>query len=180
MKNEKDLLRGILSAMLALFMILVAPVESMAQTAASRNKLLEGGTQMVIRINDGFDPANKTEAGTINAVVETDVYSADGTQVLVKAGTPAYIEYTAEPNGTWGKEGKLCLTSAFTKTIDNKQVPLRLGSCKNGGSKLGGVIVLSVLFFPIGLLSGLMKGSMPKIAKGSTFNASVMQDVVVN
>ncbi|MDE5996792.1 MAG: hypothetical protein K2G77_01120, partial [Muribaculaceae bacterium] len=158
----------------------VAPIESIAQTAASRNRLLEGGTQMVIRINDGFNSADKTEAGIINAIVDTDVYSADGTQVLVKAGTPAFIEYAAEQNGAWGKAGKLCLTSAYTKTIDNKQVPLRLGSCKNGGSRLGGVIVLSVIFFPIGLISGLMKGTMPKISQGATFNASVMQDIMVD
>ena len=71
------------------------------------------------------------------------------------------------------------MTNATTKTIDNKRVSLRLNSCKNGGSKLGGVIVLSVLFFPIGLLFGFMKGSMPKIQQGTTFNTSVMQDVQV-
>ena len=50
---------------------------------------------------------------------------------------------------------------------------------KMGGSKLGGVIVLSVLLFPLGLISGCMKGSMPKIQEGTTFNASVMQDISV-
>ena len=107
------------------------------------------------------------------------MYSADGTKVLIKAGTPAFIEFSADPNGTWGKAGKICLTHATTKTIDNKRVSLRLSSCKNGGSKLGGVIALSVLFFPLGLISGCMKGSMPKIPAGTTFNASVMQDITV-
>ena len=63
----------------------------------------------------------------------TDVYSADGTRVLIKAGTPAFIEFTAERNGSWGKAGKICLTHATTKTVDNKRVSLRLSSCKNGG-----------------------------------------------
>ncbi|MDE6488977.1 MAG: hypothetical protein K2L46_06825, partial [Paramuribaculum sp.] len=97
----------------------------------------------------------------------------------IKAGTPALIEYSSEPNGSWGKAGKICLTHATTKTIDNKRISLRLNSCKNGGGKLGGVIALSVLFFPIGLISGCMKGSMPKIEQGSTFHASTMQDIVV-
>ncbi|MDE6684262.1 MAG: hypothetical protein K2J94_03675, partial [Duncaniella sp.] len=66
-----------------------------------------------------------------------------------------------------------------TKTIDNKRVSLRLSNCQKGGSKIGGVITLSVIFFPIGLFSGFMKGSMPKIPNGTIFNASVMQDVTV-
>lgn len=180
MRNEKELLRSMQSAILAMFLILSAPIESLAQTAASKNYLLENGTQMLISVNEGFNPANMTEAGTISAIVKTDVYSADGTQVLIKAGTPAFIEYTAEPNGSWGKAGKLCLISAYTKTVDNRQVPLRLGSCKNGGSRLGGVIALSVIFFPIGLISGCMKGSMPKIAQGTTYNAFVMQDIMAD
>lgn len=134
---------------------------------------------MVLRINENFKVANKAESGSINSIVETDVYSADGTKVLIKAGTPAFIEFTAEPNGSCGKAGKICLTNAYTKTIDSKRVSLRLSSCKNGGSNLGGVIALSVIFFPLGLISLCMKGSMPKIPQGTTFNATVMQDIVV-
>ena len=95
-----------------------------------------------------------------------------------------YCTTTNKTTSTWkksngGKAGKICLTHATTNTIDNKRVSLRLSSCKNGSSKLGGVIILSVLFFPIGLISGCMKGSMPKIQQGTTLNASTMQDVMV-
>lgn len=165
--------------MLILTLVFYSPFEAMAKSSNSRGNLLENGTQMVLRVNENFKADNKADTGTINSIVETDIYSADGTKVLIKAGTPAYIEFTAEPNGSWGKAGKICLTHATTKTIDNKRVSLRLSSCKNGGSKLGGVIVLSVLLFPLGLISGCMKGSMPKIPEGTTFNASVMQDVTV-
>lgn len=171
--------KSTISSVLIVALISCFPLESVAQSAANRSKLLENGTQLVLRINETFKANNTTDTGTISSIVETDVYSADGAQVLIKAGTPAFIEFTADPNGSWGKAGKICLTHATTKTIDNKRVSLRLSSCKNGSSKLGGVIILSVLFFPIGLISGCMKGSMPKIQQGTTLNASTMQDVMI-
>lgn len=172
-------MKCIISSVLAAVLVFGQPLESVAQTAVSRSNLLEMGTPLVLRVTEYFKLDNRTESGYINSIVETDVYSSDGTQVLIKAGTPALIEYSSEPNGTWGKAGKICLTHATTKTIDNKRISLRLNNCKNGGGKLGGVIALSVLFFPIGLISGCMKGSMPKIEQGSTFHASTIQDVVV-
>lgn len=179
MKKEKELRRRIVSCVLIVALMFCSPFETLSQSSNGVGNVLENGTQMVLRVNENFEADNKADTGTINSIVETDVYSADGTKVLIKAGTPAYIEFTIEPNGSWGKAGRICLTHATTKTIDNKQVALRLSSCKNGSSKLGGVIVLSVLLFPIGLISGCMKGSMPKIQEGTTFNASVMQDLTV-
>lgn len=179
MKKENELWRSIVSCVLIMALMFCSPFEALAQSTTGRGNVLENGTQMVLRVNENFKADNKADTGTINAIVETDVYSADGTRVLIKAGTPAFIEFSADPNGSWGKAGKICLTHATTKTIDNKRVSLRLSSCKNGGSRLGGVIVLSVLLFPLGLISGCMKGTMPKIPAGTTFNASVMQDVTI-
>ena len=179
MKKENDLWRSLVSCMLIVALMFCAPFESLAQSTGKGNNVLENGTRLVLRVNEPFKADNKADTATISSIVETDVYSADGSRVLIKAGTPANIECSIEPYGSWGKAGKVCLTHATTKTIDNKRVTLRLSSCKNGGGKLGGVIVLSVLLFPLGLISGCMKGSMPKIQDGATFNASVMQDVTV-
>lgn len=179
MKKKKELLNSAVSCVLIMALLICAPLEGLAQSSNTRSNVLENGTQLVLRVNETFKADSKGESGTINSIVETDVYSADGSRVLIKAGTPAWIDFTTEANGAWGKAGKICLASASTKTIDNKRVSLRISSCKNGGSKLGGVIVLSVLFFPLGLISGCMKGSMPKITQGTTFNAAVIQDIVV-
>lgn len=177
--EKHDLWKKVVSCALIMALMFCSPFEAVAQNAQSRSNVLENGTQMVLRVSENFKADNKADSGVINSVVENDVYSADGTRVLIKAGTPAYIEFSAESNGAWGKAGKVCFTHATTKTIDNKNVTLRLSNCKKGGSKLGGVIVLSVLLFPLGLISGCMKGSMPKIQEGTTFNASVSQDVTV-
>lgn len=171
--------KSTVSGVLIAILMFCQPLESVAQTV-NRSKLLENGTQLVLRVNEAFNVDNKADTGTISSIVETDVYSSDGSQVLIKAGTPAFIEFSAEPNDSWGKAGRICLTHATTKTVDNKRVSPRLSSCKKGGSKLGGVIVLSVLLFPLGLISGCMKGSMPKIQQGTTFSAYTMQDVMVD
>lgn len=179
MKTKKELLNSIVSCVLSVTLLICVPIEGMAQSLSTQSNLLENGTNLVLRVNEDFKADDKAEAGTINSIVETDVYSADGSKVLIKAGTPAFIDFSSEPNGTCGKAGKICLTNAYTKTIDDKRVSLRLSSCKTGGSKLGGVIALSVIFFPLGLISLCMKGSMPKLPQGTTFNATVMQDIVV-
>lgn len=179
MKKEIEFWKSLVSGVLIVTIMFCSPFEAMAQTSSNRSNVLENGTQLVLRIDEDFQADNKADTGTIHSIVESDVYSADGSRVLIKAGTPAYIDFNAESNGSWGKAGKICLTHATTKAIDNKRIQLRLSSCKNGGSKLGGVIVLSVLLFPIGLISGCMKGSMPKLQQGTTFNASVMQDITI-
>ena len=180
MKTVIEIGKSFLSAVLIVSIFFCLPLESLAQTPTNRSNLLDSGSQLVLSVNEDFKADNKADTGTINAVVQSDVYSADGSRILIKSGTPAFIEFTVDSNGAWGKAGKVCLTNAYTKAVDNKKVSLRLSSCKNGGSKLGGVIVLSVLFFPLGLLSGFMKGSMPKLQRGTTFNASVMQDILID
>lgn len=133
MKKENELWKSIVSCVLIWALMLCSPFEALAQSSNGGGNVLESGTQMVLRINENFKADNKADTGTISSIVETDVYSADGTRVLIKAGTPAFIEFTAERNGSWGKAGKICLTHATTKTVDNKRVSLRLSSCKNGG-----------------------------------------------
>lgn len=176
---NKKILQGTISLILALAMLFVSPIESLAQ-AANRSNILENGTGVVLRLNETFKANNKADTGVILATVTDDVYSADGSRILIAAGTPAQIEFNAEKNGSCGKAGQICLTHATTKTIDNKRVSLRLSSCKKGGSTLGGVIALSVLFFPLGLISLCMKGSMPKLEQGTIFNSTVNQDIVVD
>ena len=179
MKSELSLWKRLTSAVLALTLLLAIPVQSFAQGAVNRANLLENGAPVVLSVSENFKTGDATDNGLIPAKVVSDVYSADGTRELISAGTTAMIEYNLDQNGAWGKAGKICLTNATTKAVDNKTIPLRLNSCKKGGGKIGGVIALSILFFPIGLFSGFIKGSMPKIQQGTTLNTTITQDVVI-
>ena len=104
MEKHFDFFKSVVSCVLVISLMVCAPVESLAQSANNRGNLLESGEQLVLRVNELFKSDSKAESGTINAIVDNDVYSADGTRVLIKAGTPAFIEFSAEPNGSWGKE----------------------------------------------------------------------------
>lgn len=177
--KKNGLMEGIVSGMLILALVLCPALESFAQSSVDRSNLLENGMETILRVDEYFKPDSNTNSGVIRAVVDSDVYSADGSKVLIKGGTPATIEYSAELNSSWGKAGKVCLNHAYTRTVDNKRVALRLGSCRNGDSNLAPVVILSVIFFPIGLISGLIKGTKPEITQGSTFTATVMQDMQV-
>lgn len=130
MKNEIKLWKKIVACVLATVMLTYAPVEALARSGYNRSNILEGGTQMILRVDDDSDFSEKTESGVIYSHVETDVYSSDGMRVLIEAGTPACIEYTLEPNRSWGQAGRVCLTHATIRTVDNKHIPLRMGSCR--------------------------------------------------
>lgn len=178
MKKQIEIRKCIVSCLLIFTMLMYCPFSAIAEAQSNGSYMLESGSPVVLRVTETANFSTKADNGTIPAVVENDVYSADGTRILVKAGSPATVEFDSESNGSWGKAGKVCMTSAYTRTIDNKRVMLRLSNCKTGGSKIGGVIALSVLLFPFGLISGCMKGSMPKIPSGTIFNASTTQDIL--
>lgn len=178
MKKEFNPWKCLISSLLILTLMLAYPTQAIAQSI-NRSNVLDYGAPVVLTVSENVKMSNSAENGVINATVANDVYSADGTRVLISAGTLATVEYSLDPNGDWGKAGKVCMTNAFTKTVDNKRVSLRLSNCKKGGGRLGGVIALSVIFFPIGLLSGLMKGSNPEIKQGTLLNTTVSQEVTV-
>ncbi|MBD5234188.1 MAG: hypothetical protein HDS65_08440 [Bacteroidales bacterium] len=178
MKTEISPWKCLVSFSLILALMFAYPAQAVAQSN-NRSNVLDYGAPVVLSISETVKMNNSAENGLINATVNSDVYSADGSRVLIKAGTPATVDYSLEQSGSWGKAGRVCMTNATTKTIDNKRVSLRLSTCEKGGSRIGGVIVLSVLFFPIGLLSGLMKGSNPQIEQGTVLNTTVSQEIVV-
>ncbi|MDD7653306.1 MAG: hypothetical protein SPJ37_00225 [Sodaliphilus sp.] len=175
--KKNNLFLSLVSSVMIVAMLICSPLQAMAQTSANRANLLQAGSPVVLSVEELYN--GSSEQGSINAVVKSDVYSADGSQVLIKAGTSATINYNAEPNGAWGKAGKIYLTSASTRTTNGQLIALKLNDTKKGGGKIGGVVAISVLFFPLGLLSGFMKGGMPKIQPGTTFTGKTTQDIVV-
>ena len=175
--KKNNLFLSLVSSVMIVAMLICSPLQAMAQTSANRANLLQAESPVVLSVEELYN--SSSEQGSINAVVKSDVYSADGSQVLIKAGTSATINYNAEPNGAWGKAGKIYLTSASTRTTNGQLIALKLNDTKKGGGKIGGVVAISVLFFPLGLLSGFMKGGMPKIQPGTTFTGKTTQDIVV-
>lgn len=116
----------------------------------------------------------------LKAIVSEDVLSGDREHTLIKEGTPVEIYYNVEKNGSFGKSGKVNLTHASTNTIDGNRVFLNINMQKSGQSYTGFCIAVSVATFPIGLLTGFIKGDTPTIKEGTLFSAYVAQDYKVN
>lgn len=143
------------------------PADAWVQTENSLRQILQTNTPVKIRLTESLNINNNIpDKGFIQGEVDSDVYSEDSNIMLIKKGTPVYVNYQIESNSSWGKPGKICLIQAKTKTLDNKKVSLQLSNCMRGESNNAAVIVLSIVFFPLGLLSGLIKGTMPIIEKG--------------
>lgn len=176
---DSSLYNRIVSYFVIIVMLLCNPLEGLSQYQKVRYISVESGTTIVLRLSETLNVSEKGEFGTLRAIVEQNVYSTDGSTIIIKKNTPAYIEYSAELNGAWGKAGEVCLNQAYTSAVNNQNVKLRLGSCKKGGKKVIGVVILSVLFFPIGLFSGFIKGGMPKFENGSTISTTVEDTVII-
>lgn len=166
--------------MIAVAIMLCAPVEALAQSSEVHTKTLEYGTRVALVVDETFSAGSSIESGLIHATVLNDIYSDDGENILIKSGTPALINYTLEQNEHGGKPGKLTLSGATTKTVDNQRITLQLGYVKKGGSKVLGVVAISTFFFPLGLLSCIIKGGMPKLKQGSVINSTITEDISVN
>lgn len=80
MKKEIELWKSIVSCMLIVLLMFCAPFEAIAQTPGNRSNVLENGTQLILRVNENFKADNTADTGSINSIVDTDVYSADGTE----------------------------------------------------------------------------------------------------
>lgn len=68
------------ASILILALILRNPIGALA---SARNYLLESGTSVIIRVNEKFKSSNKADNGVISVIVDSDIYSADGTYVLI-------------------------------------------------------------------------------------------------
>lgn len=177
--KKRDLFQRVISSILILSLLAIAPVSAAAQTKQLQQILLIEGTDLKLHINEDVKFNNSGKAGIIHATVKDDVYSSDGNSIVIKSGTPANIEYSFKESRSWGRPGQVCVVYGSTRTIDAKRVPFILNSCQEGKSALGAVIFLTVLFFPLGLLSQFITGSNPKIKAGTTFTGVVTEDVVI-
>lgn len=177
MKNQFELGKSLISCILILAFLFCNPISAVAQSQSEQSYLLATGTPVVLRVNETTKFSDMANTGSILATVESDVYSSDGSQVMISAGTPAVIDFESEPHKSWGKPGRVCLLSASTHSVDNKKIMLRMSACKNGDSAVSCVVILSVLLFPVGLFSGFIKGATPRIFAGTTYSGLVMQDV---
>jgi hypothetical protein len=108
-------------------------------------------------------------------VVAQDVRGQAGV-LLISAGTPVVAEVTRKLHERLGREGKLVIRFDSTTGANGASVKLSREPHRFSGRKrLAGVIVGSILLFPIGLLFLLLQGGDVTLEGGSGFTATVIE-----
>ena len=129
------------------------------------------GTEFPIRFDDGLSSKTNSEGDRFTISLADDVKLSDGT--VIPAGFRGVGEVvSAEKNGMLGKPGTLNVRFDYIK-IGDVRVHIRGSKGKEGNSGVGTVVVLTVLFGPLGLIA---KGHNVEIKKGQQMVAYVDQD----
>lgn len=179
-QSEKcPLWKEVLSCILILILLFSFPINVFAQDIKVKHSILNANSLVRVRVDDTLKFNKSTDKGLINGVIDNDVYSTDGTDIIIAKGTHATIEYSFEENGRWGSAGEINLKKANTRTIDNQPVSLILSETKEGTSRKGIVVPLVIFFFPIGFIASAIKGTNPTIYSGTSYDTRTANDIIV-
>ncbi len=129
------------------------------------------GTDLSIRFDEQLSSKTNTEGDRFTITLASEVKLADGT--VIPAGYRGVGEVTqAEKNGMLGKPGTLNVRFDYMK-IGDLRVQLRGNKGKEGKGSVGSVVVLTILFGPLGLIA---KGHNVIIKEGQEMTVFVDQD----
>jgi hypothetical protein len=141
---------------------------------AGEKVLLREGTDVKLRFAEELSSKTAAEGDPVNLVLDEDIVV--GNVVVAKAGAKAVGTVTnAKKAGMMGKGGELNLRLDRLKVGDNK-IRLRGTKGKEGDSKTGTAVALTVLFGPVGLIK---HGKEITVKQGTPFAAFVDDDVAL-
>jgi hypothetical protein len=136
--------------------------------------MLREGTDVPLTFAE--DVSSKTASDGDPVVLLLDGDLKVGNVVVAKAGSKAFGEITnAQKSGMLGKAGQLNMRLNYLKVGENK-IRLRGAKGKEGESGTTGVVVLTVLFGPLGLIK---HGKNIEIKQGTTLTAYVADDIAL-
>ncbi len=133
--------------------------------------LLKEGTEVSLKFSEALSSKTAHEDDRVNLELAEDLKVGDA--IVAKAGTKAVGSVThAKKSGMMGKGGELNIRLEYLK-IGDTRVRLRANKGKEGESKVGTTIALTILFGPIGLLK---HGKNVEVKEGSPLKAFVDED----
>jgi len=154
------------------FMLTEPSVRLSAQTVPTGTVPLKEGTEVRLKFDEDVSSKTANEGDAVNFVLEQDLRVGD--TVVVRAGSKAVAEVThAKKAGHMGKGGELNIRIQHLMAGDTR-VRLRGSKGREGESKEGTAIVLTVLFGPIGLLK---HGKNIEVKQGTPLTTYVDQDI---
>jgi len=145
-----------------------------AQDSGGQKFLLKEGTDVRLKFAQELSSKTSAEGDPVNFIVDEDIKVGD--VVVIKAGTKAVGTVTnAKRAGMMGKGGELNVRLDHLRAGDTK-VRIRGTKGKEGDSKTGTAVALTVLFGPIGLIK---HGKEIVVKEGSPLAAFVDDDVTL-
>ena len=150
-------------------------VPSAIADSVQQQLTLREGTEVALEFEQNVSSATAEEDDKVNFRLADDLKI--GEVPVAKAGAIAVGTVThAQKRGHLGKAGELNIRMDYMKVGDTR-VRLRAAKGKEGDSKIGATVALTVLFGPIGLLK---RGHDIDIKKGAKLTAWVEQDTQVS
>lgn len=153
--------------------LLVAGCMALCSFSVAASKLPEG-TDVRLQVTDKLSSATAVEGQRFNLVLDEDVVV--GGEVMVPRGAKAVgTVISARKRGHMGKAGELNVQINYL-LVGEQRVRLRASSGREGDSKVGATVALTVLFGPLGLLK---RGKDVELNPGVVLTAQVDETTVL-
>jgi hypothetical protein len=131
---------------------------------------LPEGADVKLRIVDKVTSASATEGQRFSLELDEDVV-VNGVVVVPRGAKAVGTVVNARKRGHMGKAGELNVLVNYL-IVGEQHIPLRASAGKEGDSKVGATVALTVLFGPIGLLK---RGKDVELNPGTIVAAQVDQ-----
>jgi len=134
--------------------------------------LLKEGIEVPLKFATGISSKTANEGDPVEFVLDDDLKVGDSIVVAKGAHALATVT-TAKKAGMMGRPGDLAVQIQYL-TVGSNRVHIRGTKGREGDSKTGATVALTVLFGPIGLIK---HGKNVEIPAGSPLTAYVDQDI---
>ena len=149
-----------------------APAATPAPADAGGKFLLKEGTELPLKFANDLSSKTANEGDPVELILDGDLKVGD--VVVAKSGSRAVaVVSNAKKAGMMGKPGELNIQLQHL-TIGGNRVRVRGTKGREGDSKTGTAVALTVLFGPIGLIK---HGKNVEVKAGTPLTAYVDQDV---
>ena len=149
-----------------------SPDASKRVCSATRGCLIREGTEVPLKFASDLSSKTAVENDPVEFLLDDDV-KVGQTIVVAKGAHARAIVSHAHRAGMMGKGGELNIQLQYLAVADN-HVRLRGTKGREGDSKVGATVALTVLFGPIGLIK---HGKEVQIPAGTPLTAYVEQDI---
>jgi hypothetical protein len=150
------------------------PMADPSKPACTANEgcLLKEGTEVPLKFANSISSKTANEGDPVEFVLDDDLKAGDS--IVVSKGAHALATVTtAKKAGMMGRPGDLAVQIQYL-VVGSNRVHIRGTKGREGDSKTGAAVALTVLFGPIGLIK---HGKNVEIPAGSPLTAYVDQDI---